>query len=98
MRLCELRPLYQQAYDRLRYVRRARLPEHFARLCVQRLLDRAWALLLEMPAPLAGEGVIVMASGREHSLLADCQGFSPHTSECAMTMLDNDLRAPKFPQ
>ena len=89
MRLCELRPLYQQAYDRLRYVRRARLPEHFARLCVQRLLDRAWALLLEMPAPLVGEGVIVMA---------DCQGFSPHTFECATTMLDNDLRAPKFPQ
>ena len=67
MRLCKLRPLYQKAYDRLRYVRRAGLPEHFARLCVNRILGRAWTLLLEMPTLLVEDGVITMA---------DCQGFS----------------------
>ena len=66
-RLCKLRPLYQKAYDRLRYVRRAGLPEHFARLCVNRILGQAWTLLLEMPALLVEDGVITMA---------DCQGFS----------------------
>ena len=67
MRLCKLQPLYQKAFDRLRYVRRDGLPDHFARLCVNRLLNQAWAMLLDMPAPLAEESVIVMA---------DCQGLS----------------------
>ena len=67
-RLDELRPAFQKAYDRLRYVRRAGQPEDFARLCVQRLLAQAWGALLEMPAPLVGGDAIVMA---------DWQGFSP---------------------
>ena len=67
MRLCRLRPLHQKAYDRLRYVRRAGLPEHFARLCVNRILGHAWTLLLEMPALLVEDGVITMA---------DCQCLS----------------------
>ena len=67
-RLDELRPLYQKAYDRLRYVRRTGKPEDFARLCVQRLLAQAWGALLEMPAPLVGGDAIVMT---------DWQGFSP---------------------
>ena len=40
-RLDELRPAYQKAYDRLRYVRRVGLPEVFAQLCIQRLLTQA---------------------------------------------------------
>ena len=60
-RLDELRPLYTKAYDRLRYVRRTRKPECFARLCVQRLLTQAWSVLLDMPAPLVAADVIVMA-------------------------------------
>ena len=60
MRLCKLQPLYQKAYDRLRYVRRAGLPDHFARLCVNRLLHQAWAVMLEMPTPYAEQSVIVM--------------------------------------
>ena len=66
--LDELRPLYQKAYDRLRYVRRTGKPEDFARLCAQRLLAQAWGALLEMPAPLVGGDAIVMT---------DWQGFSP---------------------
>ena len=66
-RLDELRPLYQKAYDRLRYVRRTGKPEDFAHLCVQRLLAQAWGALLDMPAPLVGDEAIVMA---------DWQGFS----------------------
>ena len=60
-RLDDLRPLYQKAYDRLRYVRRTRKPECFARLCVQRVLTLAWGVLLDMPAPLEAADVIVMA-------------------------------------
>ena len=63
-----MRPAYQKAYDHLRYVRRAGQPEDFARLCVQRLLAQAWGALLDMPAPLVGGDVVVMA---------DWQGFSP---------------------
>jgi hypothetical protein len=59
--LDKLRPLYQKAYDRLRYVRRAGKPEDFARLCVQRLLAQAWNILLDMPSPLVGDEAIVMA-------------------------------------
>jgi curved DNA-binding protein CbpA len=68
-RLDELRVLYQKAYDRLRYVRRAWQPEDFARLCVQRLLDQAWGALLDMPAPLVGED--------EAIAMADWQDFLP---------------------
>ena len=58
LRLDELRPAYQKAYDRLRYVRRTGKPEDFARMCVQRLLAKAWGVLLEMAALLAeGDGV-----------------------------------------
>ncbi len=67
-RLDELRPAYQKAYDRLRYVRRTGKPEDFARMCVQRLLAKAWGVLLEMPAlPAEGDGVA----------LPDWEGFSP---------------------
>ena len=67
-RLDQLRPAFQKAYDRLRYVRRNGQPEDFARLCAQRLLAQAWGVLLEMPAPLVGGDAIAMA---------DWQGFSP---------------------
>ena len=50
----ELRPAYQKAYDRLRYVRRVGLPEVFAQLCAQRLLTQAWSVLLDMPPPAGG--------------------------------------------
>ncbi len=59
--LDELRPLYQKAYDRLRYVRRTGKLEDFARLCVQHLLAQAWGALLEMPALLVGDEAIVLA-------------------------------------
>ena len=67
-RLDQLRPAYQKACDRLRYVHRTGKPEDFARLCVQRLLAQAWGVLLDMPAPLVGGDAIAMA---------DWQGFSP---------------------
>ena len=60
-RLDRLRPAFQKAYDRLRYVRRTGRPEDFARLCVQRLLAQAWDVLLEMPAPLEGGDTIILA-------------------------------------
>ena len=60
-RLDRLRPAFQKAYDRLRYVRRTGRPEDFARLCVQRLLAQAWGVLLEMPAPLEGGDTIALA-------------------------------------
>ena len=60
-RLDRLRPAFQKAYDRLRYVRRMGRPEDFARLCVQRLLAQAWGVLLAMPAPLEGGDTIAMA-------------------------------------
>ena len=66
-RLDQLRPAYQKAYDRMRYVHRTGKPQDFARLCVQRLLNQAWGILLEMPAPLDRGDAIVMA---------DWQGFS----------------------
>ena len=66
-RLDELRPAYQKAYDRLRYVRRTGKPEDFARMCVQCLLAKAWGVLLEMPA-LPVEGDVVA--------LPDWEGFS----------------------
>ena len=66
-RLDQLRPAFQKAYDRLRYVHRTGKPQDFARLCVQRLLTQAWCVLLDMPAPLAGGDAIAMA---------DWQGFS----------------------
>ena len=60
-RLDRLRPAFQKACDRLRYVRRTGQPEDFARLCAQRLLAQAWGVLLEMPAPLVGGDAIAMA-------------------------------------
>ena len=66
-RLDQLRPAYQKAYDRMRYVHRTGKPQDFARLCVQRLLNQAWGILLEIPAPLDRGDAIVMA---------DWQGFS----------------------
>ena len=60
-RLDRLRPAFQKAYDRLRYVRRTGRPEDFARLCVQRLLAQAWGVLLAMPAPLEGGDTIALA-------------------------------------
>ena len=53
-RLDQLRPAYQKAYDRMRYVHRTGKPQDYARLCLQRLLSQAWGILLDMPAPLAG--------------------------------------------
>ena len=67
-RLDQLRPAYQKAYDRLRYVHRTGKPEDFARLCVQRLLAQAWGVLLDMPAPLAGGDAIAMADWPGFSL------------------------------
>ena len=67
-RLDQLRPAFQKAYDRLRYVRRTGKPEDFARLCVQRLLAQAWGVLLDMPAPLAGGDAIAMADWPGFSL------------------------------
>ena len=66
-RMDELRPVYQKAYDRLRYVRRVGLPEVFAQLCVQRLLTQAWKVLLDMPPP-AGGGVMCLPT-----IVADTQ-------------------------
>jgi len=66
-RLDQLRPAFQKAYDRLRYVRRMGKPQDFARLCVQRLLNQAWGILLDMPATLVGGDAIAVA---------DWQGFS----------------------
>ena len=60
-RLDQLRPAFQKAYDRLRYVRRAGKPQDFARLCVQRLLNQAWGILLDMPALLVGGDAIAVA-------------------------------------
>ena len=67
-RLDQLRPAFQKAYDRLRYVRRTGKREDFARLCVQRLLTQAWGVLLDMPAPLVGGDAIVMAGWHGFSL------------------------------
>ena len=66
-RMDQLRPAFQKASDRLRYVRRTGQPEDFARLCVQRLLAQAWGALLEMPAPLVGGDAIVMADRQDCS-------------------------------
>ena len=60
-RLDRLRPAFQKAYGRLRYVRRTGRPGDFARLCVQRLLAQAWGVLLEIPAPLEGGDAIALA-------------------------------------
>ena len=68
-RLDELRPAYQKAYDRLRYVRRVGLPEVFAQLCAQRLLTQAWGVLLDMPPP-AGGGVTSLPT-----IVADTQAL-----------------------
>ena len=67
-RLDQLRPAYQEACDRLRYVHRTGKPEDFARLCIQRLLAQAWGVLLEMPVPLVGGDAIAMADWPGFSL------------------------------
>ena len=67
-RLDQLRPAFQKACDRLRYVRRTSKPQDFARLCVQRLLTQAWGILLDMPAPLVGGDAIAVADWPGFSL------------------------------